>query len=187
MDKDSYYKKAKREGYPSRAVYKLIEIDDRFRIFQEKSRVLDLGASPGSWSQLTLKRTNGLVVAVDLAPLRIKGVEFVQGDINLEETRKKVKEKFGYFNVIICDAAPKLSGINSIDQARDLELCNSAFLFAEAMLKNGGNMVIKAFQGEGFKEFFDSIKFRFRVCKCFSPKASKKHSSEIYIVAKGFT
>jgi len=187
MNKDPYYKKAKREGYPSRAVYKLIEIDDRFRIFQKKSRVLDLGASPGSWSQLALERTNGLVVAVDLALLKIEGVKFVQEDINLEETRKKVKEKFGYFDLIMCDAAPKLSGISSVDQARDMELCNSAFLFAEAMLKGGGDMVIKAFQGEGFKEFFDSIRFRFRVCKCFSPKASKKHSSEMYIVAKGFT
>ena len=187
MDKDSYYKKAKREGYLSRAVYKLIEMEDKFGVFQGKNRVLDLGASPGSWSQLALEITDGLVVAVDLAPVNVDRVKFIQGDLNLEETRKRVKEKFGYFDMVICDVAPKLSGIRSVDQARDLQLCNSAFLFAEEMLIKGGNMVLKSFQGEDFKEFFDFIRLRFRICKCFSPKASKKHSSEIYIILKGFT
>jgi 23S rRNA (uridine2552-2'-O)-methyltransferase len=184
--KDPYNIRAHREGYPSRAVYKLMEIDERFHLLEGKRRIIDLGAYPGSWSQYALERTGGFVLAIDREPFSLKGVRFLEGDITDMAFVENVKREYGLFDLLLSDAAPKMSGISDMDQARAVELTQSAFAFADAALRGGGDAVVKGFQGEGFKDLYDSVRHRFRICGCFSPKASRKHSSEIYIVGRGF-
>ena len=157
-----------------------------FRNPEWEKRIIDLGASPGSWSQYALERTGGFVLAVDLNPIRVNGVKFFAGDLRRGGIGGEIKQRFGLFDLMLCDAAPKLGGIKETDQARVIELCSSAFLLADEILERNGAVVIKSFQGDGFKEFYDSIRYRFRDCRCFSPQASKKHSSEIYVIGRSF-
>jgi len=190
--KDPYNIRAHREGYPSRAVYKLMEIEERFHVLEGKRKIIDLGASPGSWSKYAFERTGAFVLSIDKNKdknkdkKQAKRAAFLTGDIRDPELMEKVKKDYGFFDLLLSDAAPKMSGIATIDQARAIELSQSAFAFADKVLRRGGDAVVKSFQGEGFKEFYDSIRYRFRSCRCFVPQASRKHSSEIYIIGKGF-
>jgi len=184
--KDHYNIRAHKEGYPSRAVYKLMEIDERFGVLSGKKRIIDLGASPGSWSKYALERTGAFVLSIDTEPFSIEGILFFKGDMRDRSVIDAVKKDFGFFDLLLSDAAPKMSGISTIDQARAIELSQSAFIFADGVLKSRGDAVVKSFQGEGFKELYDSVRYRFRSCKCFVPEASRKHSSELYIIGKGF-
>jgi 23S rRNA (uridine2552-2'-O)-methyltransferase len=186
---DPYVKQSKVDGYRSRAVYKLLELQTRDKLFQQGMIVLDLGAAPGGWSQV-LSRTigkNGRILAIDLLPIEpIPRVEFLQGDF-LEEglvdhlvtllDGKKI-------DWVLSDMAPNMSGINSIDQPKIMCLGEHALQFALDHLNKTGGFLIKIFQGEGFDAFLKLIRYHFKDVSVRKPKASRDRSREIYIVAR---
>ncbi len=185
---DRTYLRAKHEGYRSRAAYKLLEIQKKFAIIRVDDTVVDLGAAPGSWLQVLRTLTDGRVVGVDLnqiAPL--DGVESIQGDLNDPAVVQMVRELLGPVSVVVCDAAPKLSGHKTYDQARIIELNEQALKFACCVLKQGGNFAIKSFQGTDFPQLYASVKEHFYSVKTCNTQASRKGSTELYIVAKNFT
>ncbi len=183
---DYYYWEAKKRGYRSRAAFKLIQMNKTFKLIRERDVVLDLGASPGGWSQVC-RELGAEVVAVDLNPMKpIEGVTFIRGDINDEETLRKIREVHRNYDVVICDAAPKITGHWTIDHLRSMDLVRSAFRIARMVLKPGGNFVVKMFQGEESQKVFREMKPFFRFRKFHSPRASRKRSAEVYFVGKGF-
>ncbi|WP_048096440.1 RlmE family RNA methyltransferase [Geoglobus ahangari] len=183
---DHYYWKAKKEGYRSRAAYKLLQMDRKFGIIRKGYWVLDLGASPGGWSQVAVE-LGASVVAVDLAPMKpIDGVVFIQGDITSKETREMIRGVREKFDVVICDASPKITGHWDIDHYRSVELVEAAFSMAREFLKPGGSFVVKMFQGQETPRLYSEFKKHFRFKKLHSPPASRKRSSEIYFIGKGF-
>ncbi|WP_414468283.1 RlmE family RNA methyltransferase [Methanobacterium sp. ACI-7] len=187
--KEHYYKSAKKESYRSRASYKLLQLNKKFKIIKNKDYVVDLGAAPGGWSQVALDLVGeeGKVVAVDLQ--RIKPFEeenFIQitGDFTKKEVIDKIEKELGWnADVILSDAAPKLTGIKDIDQLKSIDIAENALKIADSILKIGGNMVIKVFQGEGFEEYLKKVKENFRVVKTTKPPSSKKGSMEMYLIA----
>ena len=191
-DREHYYKKAKKERYRSRASFKLLQLNNKFKIIKEGFKVLDLGAAPGGWSQVALELVgdDGLVLAVDLQ--RIKKFEnenfhFIKGDFTQKETINRIYETLdNKADVIISDASPKLSGIKDIDHLISIELAETVLNIAGEILKPGGNIIIKAFQGAEYKNLLQKIKKMFRLVKTTKPQSSKQKSSEMYIVAKGF-
>jgi len=184
--RDHYYWKAKREGYRSRASFKLLQMNKTFKLIREGNWVLDLGSSPGGWSQVAVE-LGARVVAVDLNPMKpIDGVHFILGDITKDETIERIKSVRDKFDVVLSDASPKITGKWTIDHLISVELARSAFKIAREVLRNGGNFVVKVFQGEEIQNLFKEFKPFFRFKKFHSPKASRKHSSEIYFVGKGF-
>ncbi len=187
--RDHYYRMAKRENYRSRASYKLKQLNDKFHIIRRGNSVIDLGSSPGGWSQVAAELTgDGIVVAVDIDPMRpIKGVKFIQGDMLLEETIEKIEALIdGKVDVVISDMAPNISGHYSYDQARSVELAEMALRTAGRLLRPGGNFVVKVFQGDLFPDFLKEARKKFRMVKVHSPKASRAASSEVYVVCKGY-
>lgn len=185
--KDYYYWLAKRKGYRSRASFKLLQMNKTFKLIKEGDKVLDLGASPGGWSQVAVELGASLVVAVDINPMKpIEGVEFIRGDITKSETIEKIREISSEFDVVISDASPKISGIWTIDHLRSVDLALASFRIAKELLKPGGNFIVKIFQGEEIQNVFNEFKKYFRFKKFHSPKASRKKSAEIYFVGKGF-
>jgi len=184
---DKTYMRAKHEGYRSRAAYKLMEIQKKFSIIRPTDNIVDLGAAPGSWLQVERTLTTARVLGIDLNPIaEIAGVETIEGDLNDPEVIALVREKLPVVNVVLCDAAPKLSGHKSYDQARIIELNEQALAFACTVLKPGGNFAIKSFQGTDFPELYaDTKKFFYSVKTCIT-KSSRKGSTELYIVAKNF-
>ncbi len=188
---EHFYKQAKRVGYRARSAFKLKQIQNRFSIFSNGDVVLDLGAAPGGWSQAAKEYVGetGKVIGIDLLAIKpLDGILFFQGDVTEEETINEVKfeSEIDCVDVIISDMSPDISGNYSMDQARSVWLCEKALCVAEKMLKNNGNFICKIFEGEDTKEFIDKLKGRFYKVKVFSPKASRKSSSEIYLVAKKF-
>jgi 23S rRNA (uridine2552-2'-O)-methyltransferase len=185
--KDYYFKLAKKEGYRSRAAFKLKQINKKFKVIGSESIVVDLGASPGGWSQVASEITSGKVVAVDISPMPpLDGVEFLRGDITNEETLNQLKEIVKEADVVICDASPNLSGRWSYDHARSIFLAENALKIAENLLKEKGNFVVKVFQGDLLPSYVREVKSKFYFVKLHGPKASRKESAEIYVVAKGF-
>jgi len=185
--KDYYYWLAKRKGYRSRASFKLLQMNKTFKLIKEGDKVLDLGASPGGWSQVAVELGASLVVAVDINPMKpIEGVEFIRGDITKSETIEKIREISDEFDVVMSDASPKISGIWTIDHLRSVDLALASFRIAKELLKPGGNFIVKIFQGEEIQNVFNEFKKYFRFKKFHSPKASRKKSAEIYFVGKGF-
>ena len=187
--RDHYYRMAKRENYRSRASYKLKQLNDRFHIIRRGDSVIDLGSSPGGWSQVAAELTgDGIVVAVDIDPMRpIKGVKFIQGDMLQEETIEEIEALVdGKVDVVISDMAPNISGHYSYDQARSVELAEMALRTAGRLLRPGGNFVVKVFQGDLFPDFLKEARKKFRMVKVHSPKASRAASSEVYVVCKGY-
>lgn len=183
---DYYYHEAKRKGYRSRAAFKLLQINRKFKIIKKNSSVLDLGASPGGWSQVAVK-LGADVVAVDLNPMKnLDGVYFIQGDITEDKTVEAIRSIKDYYDTVICDASPKISGNWDIDHILSVELARSAFKIAKKVLKPGGNFVVKIFQGSEIQKIFEEFKSHFRYHKFYSPQASRKRSSEIYFIGKGF-
>ena len=183
---DYYYWKAKKEGYRSRAAYKLIQMNKKFGLIKAGDWVLDLGASPGGWSQVAVE-FGARVVAVDINPMdKLEDVIFIQGDITQTETKSKIKEIRKKFDVILCDASPKISGHWSIDHFLSVELSKAAFEIAKEFLKFGGNFVVKMFQGEETPKLYEEFKRYFRFKKLHSPPASRKRSAEIYFIGKGY-
>ena len=188
--RDHYYRMAKRENYRSRASYKLKQLNDRFHIIKRGNRVVDLGSSPGGWSQVAVELSgDGRVVAVDIDPMRpIKGVTFIQGDMLQKETIDKIEAATdGKVDTVISDMAPNISGHYSYDHARSIELAEMALLTAERLLRSGGNFVVKVFQGDMFPDYLKRVKKEFRSVKVHSPKASRPSSSEVYVVCRGYS
>ncbi|MDI6719433.1 MAG: RlmE family RNA methyltransferase [Methanomicrobiales archaeon] len=184
---DRFYRKAKREGYRSRAVYKLEEIQRRFHVIRPDDSVVDLGAAPGSWLQELRTMTQGKVVGVDRNPIApVEGVVTIAGDFTDPKVQQRVASEIGVANVVVSDAAPKLSGNESYDQARAIDLGLAALRFARSTLKRGGNFVVKSFQGALFDELHSEVKKHFLSVRIFRPAASRKGSAEVYIVAKNF-
>ncbi|MBE8539185.1 SAM-dependent methyltransferase [Geoglobus acetivorans] len=183
---DHYYWRAKKEGYRSRAAYKLKQMNAKFGLIKPGYWVLDLGASPGGWSQVAAE-LGASVIAIDLSPMKdIEGVTFIQGDMTSEETWEKIREIRDRFDVVISDASPKITGHWDIDHYRSVELVEAAFSIARRFLKPGGNFVVKMFQGEETPKLYAEFKKHFRFKKLHSPPASRKRSSEIYFIGKGF-
>ena len=188
--RDYYYRKAKTENYRSRAAYKLIQLDERFNIFRQGDTVIDLGASPGGWTQVASEKVgdSGHVIAIDMKPLEpIVGVELVRGDARSDSVKNEVNEllKGAKANVILSDMAPNISGNYELDHARSIELAGMALEYANIFLARGGTLAVKVFDGDMSKEFFDQLLKKFRHVKRFAPKASRKTSSEIYMVGRG--
>jgi len=185
--RDRGYRMAMREGYRSRAAYKLLEVQQHAGVIRPDDNVVDLGAAPGSWLQVLRTLTEGRVLGIDLNPIApIEGVETVVGDLSDPALPARVKEALGVVNVVVADASPKLSGQRSYDQARAIELGEQALAFACAALKPGGNFVVKSFQGEDFAEFLAKVRAAFRSARTYQAKASRKGSREIYIIGKNF-
>jgi len=187
LKREYYYRSAKSEGYRARSAYKLLQINNRYHIIRRGDTVIDLGAAPGGWSQVAVK-LGAKVFAVDIQQMEpIKGVTFIHGDITEEETLKKLEEEAGEANAVISDISPNLSGHYVMDQARSVWLSTNALNVARRLLAKHGNFLCKVFVGEDYPQFVEEVKKSFNMVKPHSPQASRKRSSEIYILAKNFT
>jgi len=186
--KDGYYHKAQEEGYRSRAIYKLKQIDEKFNMFREGDVVVDLGAAPGSWSEYAVERVGeGNVLAVDKKRMRdIEGVSFHQGDMTDKEFLRRISIIAGDVDVIISDMSPNITGNYSMDHARSIHLAQQALRFCHANLSKGGKFVVKVFQGEDFENYLESVKEVFNSVYGHSPHASRESSSEMYVIGKNF-
>ncbi len=189
--KEKYFKKAKAEGYRARSAYKLLQIQKRFRIIQRGDLVVDLGAAPGSWSQVAAKMVGeqGQVVALDLQPIDpIPGVTILQGDMTDATVQAQVTKALEGrpIDVVLSDAAPATTGIKLHDHAVSMELTRAAFAMARQHLSPKGHLVIKVFEGPDLQDVFKAIKTAFRTARIFAPDASRKGSRETFIVAKNF-
>jgi len=186
--RDSAYMRARGEGFRSRAVYKIKEIQEKFNIIRDDDNVVDLGAAPGSWLQALRTMTRGIVIGVDLSPIPpIDNVTTITGDLTDPDVQEEVKKLAGgVVSVVVCDAAPKLSGAKSYDQARAIGLNLEAVGFAVKVLKPGGNFVIKSFRGEDFPRLQKTLETHFRSVRVFETTASRKGSTEAYLIAKNF-
>ena len=187
--RDKYYRAAKRDHFRSRSAFKLIQLQEKFGVMEEGWAVLDLGSSPGGWSQVAKGAVGdgGSVFAVDLVGMTpIDGVKFFHGDLRDVQFLSELVSSVGAVDVVISDMAPRLSGNKSYDQARATELAQIAFDVACACLRDGGNFVTKAFRGEDFEPFLSQVSSRFQKTKATSPPATSKGSAEVYIVALGF-
>lgn len=188
---DPYVQRAKAEGYRSRAAYKLLELDEKDRLLVPGQLLVDLGAAPGSWSQVAVAKlgSKGRVVAVDLLPMEsLPGVHFVQGDFREQEVLDALllAMRGRKADLVISDLAPNISGIGVSDQARSMHLCELALEFARQCLKPGGSLLVKVFQGAGFTEFLAGMRKSFVKVGSRKPEASRGRSSEMYLLGKGF-
>ena len=185
-----YYKLAKKMDYRSRASFKLMQIDDRFNIFHDGDRVVDLGAAPGGWLQVAKERVGeeGFVIGVDLRKIQpLEGVPTIVGDITDDATMKRLLDMFqGQADVIISDMAPNICGHYSTDHARSIDLCMYAVNVCDRVLKKNGKLVMKVFYGDMFRSLLRELESRFQSVKVHSPDASRPTSSEVYVIAKGF-
>ena len=185
-----YVRRAKAEGYRSRAAYKLLELDKKDRLLAPGQLVVDLGAAPGSWSQVALAKlgARGKVVAVDLLQMEpLPGVHFIQGDFREREVLDALLSAIGgrKADLVISDLAPNISGIGTSDQARSVYLCELALELARECLKPGGSLLVKVFQGAGFIEFLASMREHFGNVGSRKPGASRGRSSEMYLLGTG--
>ena len=185
--RDATYRKSLKEGFRARSAYKLIDINDRFNVIRKTDNVVDLGCAPGSWLQVLKTLTEGQLCGVDLNPIApLEGVISFIGDFTSPEIQEKVRAAMPVVNVVVCDAAPHLSGAKSYDQARIMALNEDALMFAASLLKQGGNLVMKSFQGADFNDLLDLVKERFYSVRVIRSKATRRGSTECYIVAKNF-
>lgn len=187
---DAYVLQARRDGYRSRAVYKLIEIQQKDQILKPGQFVLDLGAAPGGWSEYVAQfaGSKGRLIAVDLLPIEpIGGVEFIQGDFTeakiLDQILDLVDKRS--LDLVLSDMAPNISGIETVDQPKSIYLAELAFELARDCLNQNGSFVVKLFQGEGFEEITSAFRLTFKSVKFRKPKASRARSREIYAVCRG--
>ncbi len=190
--KDHYYKKAKKQGLASRAVYKLEEIDREFKLIQPGSRVVDLGCAPGGWLQFLAKKVGaqGKIVGIDL--LEVKAplppyIRIVQADATQAETQEKLISLLeGKADTLVSDLSPNLSGIRFKDTYASYELALMVLNFAKKILKPGGNMVVKIFPGDELAGYKKQLQTSFQEVKTFIPEATRKSSTEIYLIGKKF-
>ncbi len=187
--RDGYYRQAKKVGYRSRSAFKLKQINDRYKVISSRDKVIDLGAAPGGWSQVAKEIVGGkgVVVGVDIQKIEpIEGVTFLKGDLTKSETLENISSIVTNVDVVISDMSPNITGNYSMDHARSIDLAEKALETAKNLLKEDGNFVVKVFQGDLFEDFLKEIKSLFRFTKVHSPKASRKSSSEVYVIGKGF-
>lgn len=187
---DPYVKRAQSEGYRARAAFKLQELDEKDGLFAGVGRVVDLGAAPGSWSQIAVERMNGTgqVIALDILPMEpIDGVEFLLGDFREDEVLERLESALqgDKVDLVLSDMAPNLSGIGPSDQARSVHLAELAMAFAQDWMTAPGCLVMKVFQGAGFDELLRELRQSFRTVKVRKPAASRSASREVYLVARG--
>jgi 23S rRNA (uridine2552-2'-O)-methyltransferase len=187
---DPFVQLAQKEGYRSRAAYKLLEIDAKDRLLKPGTVVVDLGATPGGWSQVAAAKVGrgGKVIALDLLPLvPMAGVDFIQGDFREQAVFKQLEEflQGKPVGLVISDMAPNISGVASADQARAMHLAELAMEFALQHLKPDGSFLVKVFQGAGFEEFLKLMRSRFARVVTRKPKASRDRSSEVYLLGSG--
>ena len=189
---DPYVLQAQREGYRSRACYKLLEIQEKDRLIKPGMTVLDLGSAPGGWSQVAadLVGHTGRVVASDILPMgSLAGVEFIQGDFTEEAVFEQLLQAIGNtpVDLVISDMAPNMSGIAAVDQPGAMYLVELALDMARSVLPPGGSFVAKVFQGEGFDAFLRDARDSFDKVVTRKPRASRPRSREVYVVGKGFS
>jgi 23S rRNA (uridine2552-2'-O)-methyltransferase len=185
---DEFVKKAQKEGYRSRAVYKLLEIVEKKAIIRNGNKVLDLGAAPGGWSQVAAKLvgSQGKVIASDILPIElIDGVDFLQGDFTDQSVYDDllVMTDGAKVDVVLSDMAPNMSGQLSVDQPKSMYLAELAIEMAIKTLNPGGSFVVKVFQGDGFDVFVQNAKKAFKKVSVIKPKASRPRSKEVYLLA----
>ena len=188
---DHYVKQAQKDGYRSRACYKLLEIQEKDQLIKKGMSLVDLGAAPGSWSQVAAKLVGdqGRVFASDILAMdALAGVSFIQGDFRDETVLNALLTMAGGQNIdlVISDMAPNISGTKSVDQSRAMYLAELALDFAVQVLRPGGHLLIKVFQGEGIDEYRRLVSNRFQSVKTRKPKASRPRSREIYLLAQGY-
>jgi 23S rRNA (uridine2552-2'-O)-methyltransferase len=192
---DEYVKRSQKEGYRSRAVYKLKEIQQKDNLIRPNMQVVDLGAAPGGWSQyaVELVGANGRVLASDILPLDpLPFVAFIQGDFTEESVLNEILDVLNQdpnkskADVVISDMAPNVTGVETIDQPRSIYLCELSLDMARMVLKPGGAFVAKVFQGDGSDAFINDVKRSFKRVKIRKPKASRPRSREVYVVAQDF-
>lgn len=188
---DPYVQRAKAEGWRSRAVFKLEQMDRKEKLLRPGMVILDLGAAPGGWSQYARRKVgrNGRILAMDILPMdALAGVEFLQGDFRDEAVMQALIDRVGEHGVdlLLSDIAPNLSGLDAIDQPRSMYLVELALDMANRVLKEGGSALIKTFQGAGFQELVVATRRNFRRVKLLKPDASRARSPELYLLAGGF-
>ena len=186
---DHYVHLAQKDGYRARAAYKLLEINEKDHLLKQGMYVADLGAAPGSWSQIAAKLVgdSGRVFALDILEMpAIPGVEFLQGDFREEAILNSFSEMLNgrQLDLVICDMAPNISGNAVTDQAKSMYLCELALEFSQCYLKPGGSFLVKVFQGYGFDEFMVAMRKQFTSVVSRKPKASRDRSNEIYLLGK---
>ena len=191
QERDPYVQKARREGWRSRAVFKLEQIDQKERLLRPDMVCVDLGSAPGGWSQYVTRRLNGRarIVALDMLPMdALPDVDFVQGDFTEDAIFEALLQRIGDFGVdlVMSDIAPNISGNKAVDQPRSMYLVELALDMARRVLKPGGSFVCKVFQGAGIDPFVDDVRNSFERVRVMKPKASRAGSREVYLVARGY-
>lgn len=184
---DPYVKMAQKDGYRARAAYKLIEIDDKDKLIKPGMTVVDLGSTPGSWSQVVVQRLKGQgrIIALDILDMHpIAHVEFIQGDFREESVLKQLEQSLNnqQVDLVIADMAPNISGVKDVDQAGAAYLTELALEFSRDWLKPGGNFLVKVFIGSGFEEIMQAMRQQFEKVVTRKPKASRDRSSEVYLL-----
>ncbi len=188
---DEYVKRARKEGYRSRAVYKLKELDTRDKLLRPGLVVVDLGAAPGAWTQYVKERVGpkGRIIALDLLPMEpLPGAEILQGDFTEQAVFEQLLQALQgqRVDLVISDMSPNISGVDSADQPRAMHLAELALEFSAQVLKPGGAFLVKTFQGRGFNELYKEIQRQFERVVIRKPKASRARSAEQYLLATGF-
>jgi len=188
---DPYVKKAQKDGYRSRASYKLLEIQEKDRLLRPGMTVLDLGAAPGGWSQVASRvlGEKGRLIASDILPMdSIPDVTFIQGDFTEDQVFEEILKAIGDqpVDLVISDMAPNMSGTPAVDQPRAMYLCELALDMATRVLRPGGDFLIKVFHGEGFDDYYRQIREQFDKLLTRKPGASRDRSRETYLLARGF-
>ena len=191
QERDPYVRQARKEGWRSRAVYKLLQIDEKERLLKKGMTVVDLGAAPGSWSQYVTTKLQGdvRVVAVDLLPMdALASVECIQGDFTSDEVLESIRQALGgdRVDLVSSDMAPNITGNRAVDQPRSMYLVELALDLCTELLRPGGDFICKLFQGEGIDPFIAQVKSAFGRVRVMKPKASRPGSREVYLVARNY-
>lgn len=187
---DEYVKRAQKEGYRARAAYKLLEIDDKDKLIKPGMTIVDLGATPGSWSQVAVQRLKGQgrIIALDMLDMQaINGVEFIQGDFREEQVLRQLEQTLHQkpVDLVIADMAPNMTGIADVDQAGAAHLTELALEFSKDWLKPSGHFLVKVFIGAGFEEILQTMRQMFDKVVTRKPKASRGRSNEVYLLGLG--
>lgn len=189
---DPYVARAKAQGYRSRAVFKLEEIQDKYNVITPGQLIVDLGAAPGAWCQFAINHfpgTAGNIIALDMLPMEpIQGITIVQGDFTEDDVLYQLVQAVGDRKVglVLSDIAPNISGNKAVDQPKSMYLAELALDFARQHLTSGGGFVVKLFQGEGYPQYLSELKSSFQKVNTFKPQASRKESKEMYAIARQF-